>query len=265
MNPTIFYMSGTGNSYYIARTIKEAFSNAKTIDIGTLKNHKKVIESGESIGFVFPCYCHDIPKPYKTFLKKLLLTQKMVYTFAIVTHNGAPGNSFRHLANILAKKKQNLNYARALLMPGNSVIIKNYLSSKEEQDIRVSRVSTVLPSVIENIKNQASEVESIEEKLGGFIQGNVSKFVLNYLYKLPKHFNVNNSCNSCGICERVCSFDNITIKNDKPIWNNYCEACLACFHLCPQRAINLDDYSKDYIRYKHPEVSLPELLHEKYQ
>jgi MinD superfamily P-loop ATPase len=148
-------------------------------------------------------------------------------------------------------------------MPGNSVIINDFLTSADKQGIRLSQVNALLPTIISEIKHQTLYVENIKEKIGDVVQGKISKIALNYFYKLPKHFHADNTCNHCGVCKKVCSFNNIVINDGKPTWGNHCEACLACFHLCPQHAINLDNYTKDFIRYKHPDVSLAELMQNK--
>ncbi|MDR2796938.1 MAG: 4Fe-4S binding protein [Treponema sp.] len=49
---------------------------------------------------------------------------------------------------------------------------------------------------------------------------------------------INEKCNKCGTCSKVCPTGNIEIK-DKVIFGNICESCYGCVHICPQNAIHL--------------------------
>jgi len=82
----------------------------------------------------------------------------------------------------------------------------------------------------------------------------VAKRVKNYFYSDSK-------CTGCGICEKVCPSQKITMEGNKPLWqrNVDCYMCYACLNFCPTEAIQiyLKIYMKSYTpergRYPHPE------------
>ena len=53
---------------------------------------------------------------------------------------------------------------------------------------------------------------------------------------------------------------NIVLHERRPLWQGNCEQCLACIHLCPQRAIEYGNETTGKERYQHPRVKLSELL-----
>ncbi|MCK5132210.1 MAG: EFR1 family ferrodoxin [Candidatus Sabulitectum sp.] len=75
-----------------------------------------------------------------------------------------------------------------------------------------------------------------------------------------RKFTLNETCNSCGICEKVCQVGNIEMKNGKPNWLHSCEQCLACLQWCPQEAIQVGRKTAGRKRYHHPEIKASDLM-----
>lgn len=79
-----------------------------------------------------------------------------------------------------------------------------------------------------------------------------------------KDFSINNKCNGCGTCTKVCPKGNISInknlKNSKPIYGDTCESCLACINLCPQKAINIKRDKNPNARFKNENISIKEII-----
>lgn len=75
-------------------------------------------------------------------------------------------------------------------------------------------------------------------------------------------FEVNDNCNGCGICTRVCPVENIKMVNNKPEWQHRCETCYACYVFCPNDAIQgeIVAYNK---KYHHPEVKVIDMITQK--
>ena len=80
-----------------------------------------------------------------------------------------------------------------------------------------------------------------------------------YIPKMDKKFWIDEECNSCGICEKVCPAANILMKEGKPVWQKQCQQCLACIQWCPKESIQYGKKTSEYKRYHHPEIKLKEM------
>ena len=73
-----------------------------------------------------------------------------------------------------------------------------------------------------------------------------------------KNFSVDNNCNGCKTCERVCPVNNIKVEK-MPVFNNNCQHCLSCIHNCPKRSISLKK-EKNKARFINANVTLKEII-----
>jgi MinD superfamily P-loop ATPase len=72
-------------------------------------------------------------------------------------------------------------------------------------------------------------------------------------------FWVDEKCNLCLNCQRICPSSNIEIKDDKPHWNQNCEFCQACVQWCPKEAVHIknEDLSR---RYHNPAIKVKDII-----
>ena len=95
----------------------------------------------------------------------------------------------------------------------------------------------------------------------------ISTLFYNVMYvgrhKWHEKFHVNPKCKSCGLCEKICQFNNITADNGKPRWGNHCEHCVACIQLCPSHAIEYGNRTKKRKRYVNPRVCVKDIVQSK--
>jgi len=81
------------------------------------------------------------------------------------------------------------------------------------------------------------------------------------VHDMDKSFSVEDTCTSCGTCAEVCPVGNITMENDRPVWQHHCELCCACLHFCPVEAIQLSTLqgTKGRGRYRHPDLTIDDM------
>ena len=69
----------------------------------------------------------------------------------------------------------------------------------------------------------------------------------------PKPFHATSECIGCKRCEKSCPVGNITMKERRPVWGKNCTACLACYHVCPEHAVQYGKKTKGKGHYFNPD------------
>ena len=132
-------------------------------------------------------------------------------------------------------------------------VIRARLIEKEREVGRIARI----------VKDrQHGGIEGAYSRLDTFI-GKFNAFFLEHIYRTAKRFRVDESCNQCGICEKVCPRDNISIKNKSVYWGDNCEQCMACIHWCPRQAIQNGKNTLKRLRYHHPDIKVQDIIGQK--
>lgn len=70
---------------------------------------------------------------------------------------------------------------------------------------------------------------------------------------------IDETCNGCGTCVKVCPSINIEIKDKKPTFKHSCEMCFACDEWCPLSAIHHWG-RKSSVKYHHPDIKLSDMF-----
>jgi len=74
------------------------------------------------------------------------------------------------------------------------------------------------------------------------------------------NFWTNDQCKGCRTCESVCPVNNIKLVDNKPIWLDHCQQCLACIHWCPEKAIQFGKRTLNKKRYRNPTITVKDML-----
>ena len=74
---------------------------------------------------------------------------------------------------------------------------------------------------------------------------------LSVMYRPLSRMSVTEKCNGCGLCQKLCPTNNITMKDGKAVRGRNCIACTACANWCPPYAIKSRMLKGQY---RHPEV-----------
>jgi ferredoxin len=258
MKSAIYYFSATGNSLYAARRIAESLgaeAPASVVDAGRGGGD----EEAELVGLAFPVYLHKAPRIVLDFLSASHFAEG-AYVFAVATHNGGPGSCMRGVGASLRKGGSRLASGFGLLMPGNSVVIADMTNPPEERALRLGGADAALESIVAAVLSRERNDFGRREGAGSWLESRFFGAVIS-AYKVPRHFRASEGCARCGLCVRACPKSNIAMGEIGPVWGRDCELCLACFHSCPAKAIDLDAYTKDRLRYRHPKIGLEELLY----
>lgn len=243
----IFYFSGTGNSRWAAEYIANA-ANDKTTDIAEiLRNPEKLpleVSNETQIGFVFPVHGWMPPKIVRQFIKCIkVLNQSKCYIYCLMTCGDNIGEAMSLFRKDLKKAGLHLDSAFSLIMPESYVCLPGFdVDTPEDTKWKLSKAKHDIEIISEYVihKRQGADL---------LTKGPVP-FLLTYALGMPftkflvndKPFTVDaGKCIKCGKCAQVCPVNNVIGGSGQtPSWkrNGSCTDCLACYHNCPQHAIN---------------------------
>ena len=248
----VFCFSGTGNSLKAAKDVATVLGDTEII---MMRDEYKLDGKYERIGFVFPCYAGGVPKFVLQYIMTLKLNAEMAdYFFGIVTCGGSDRDSLPMLRDALLESGITLNYGKALPTVGNYIAMYPMKADVQEE----------LKSADEETENIAREIREKSTIIIGKRKFSTTMFYKAgnvYFRSNAKRLAVSDSCNSCGICEKLCPTKTIAMENGKPTFNwQKCAQCMACIQWCPKEAINAGTETVGRIRYHNPDINVTELL-----
>ncbi len=235
----IFYFSGTGNSKWVAEYLANKLDDS-VINIVDVKDKSYTFTEGQRVGLVFPVYAWSAPQIVFEFARKINVNGAFVYS--ICTCGSEAGKTMKKLGKVIP-----LNSAYSISMPSNYII---GMSSESEEEIQTKitnakeRLDTIFSDIDKCICKSDITEGSFSIIKSGLVAPMFNKFALT-----TKPFKVTEGCNSCGLCEKVCTAKTITIKDGKPTWGKECYQCLACINRCPQKAIEYGKSTVGRVRY----------------
>ncbi|MBK1812147.1 EFR1 family ferrodoxin [Clostridium sp. YIM B02505] len=242
----VLYFTATGNSLYIAKSFGgEQYSIPKLIKEG------KFDFEDEKIGIVFPSYNTGVPKLVEEFLDKVKLNSK--YIFGIVTYGMYAGGTTRHLLEIGERNHIKFSYVNEIVMVDN--FLPGFDMDKQLEKLPKKKIQENLMSIVKDVKESKRYFKK-HSIISSGIRVVSKKFMSHDNFQ--ENFIVENNCNGCKTCEKVCPVNNIKVDK-KPIFMNNCQSCLACTQNCPQNAIRLKN-EKSRTRFKNENVTLKEII-----
>lgn len=249
----IFYFTGTGNSLYVAKKISE-YNYDRVISIAEEMKKDKLeyhLEEEEAIGFVYPVYGWAPPKIVLEFIERLHIhNYKDNYIFSIATCGDNIGNTMDVLKKALNNKRIILNSGFSISMP-NTYIVLFDVDSKELEKEKLINADKRIEEINKILSKRTKEVFQLEKGPMPAFLTSVINPLFNTFGMGTKKFYATDACIGCGLCEKICPTENITVDK-KPAWGTNCTKCLACIHRCPVKAIQYGKSTFKKGRYINP-------------
>lgn len=245
----VFYFTATGNSLFIAKQ----FSDTPLSIPQELKKSDFIYEADE-IGFVFPDYAAAAPMIVREFIGKARFKAK--YIFSVITFGNASVNVAEWWDKFALEKGLKNNYVNHILM------VDNYLPVFDmNEQIKIDKkTDELLARIIEDITERKdytapSDMGWFREDMLKNMQDMHFSQTSEQLIKLDK-----DRCIGCSTCTKVCPRGNFRLTDNGLEYSGKCEFCLACIHSCAQHALSLERERNKDARYRHPEISLNEII-----
>jgi len=267
MSSEIYYFSGTGNSFSVARDIAGKI-DAELIPIASLLDKNEFSSKADTIGFVFPVYDFKAPKIMYEFVDKFNSLENK-YLFAVATYGFTPQKTLEKFDEEVRKRQGKLASGFLAQMPKSGFGKK--LNAKEEKeifDIWDKRVDSICDVIKDKKEIKFDRINSfVHLILKGVLFKELAVF-LPLIWYVMRHgweslaLNTDDKCNGCGVCVKICPTGNIKLVDGKPQWEDNCASCLGCLHWCPQEAVQTGGYGHKIKRYHHPDVSVSDMVNQ---
>ncbi len=260
----VYYFSGSGNSYYIAKEIAGKI-NAEIYPVRLLENPDKIKIDCTTVGFVFPVYDFKPPAYVIECIKNIMIKDN-TFLFCVANYGLSAGKTIEFFKKSIESDNINLSAGYTVAMPHNG-ICSSLVAEKHRQ-----KVLNTSEAKIKEISDKINRKEQ-NFKYKHFLPADVFKAgiirmfpgLLKFIFILITKgidvlaFRVEDSCNGCGICSCVCPVNNIKIVENVPVWSDRCAGCFGCLHWCPEKAITPGGYEMNIKHYHHPGVKAKEL------
>ena len=241
----IFYFSGTGNTRWAAERLAQETGEKLLFIPDEMKKGKceYALQEGERLGFCFPVHGWQPPHIVREFIcnsKFEIINYN--FTYALVTCGDSIGRTMEMLDKDLRKKGLHLDSAFSLIMPESYVCLPfMYTDTPQREHEKISKASEDLDRYIEMIKEKKVDEVHTQRGLTPWTFSHVIGAYFNNYMITDKKFTVDTDlCIHCGKCKKVCPTGDLLMKDGMPTWqhDDSCTNCLACYHHCPQHAIN---------------------------
>lgn len=257
----IFYFSGTGNTRWAAETLAQATDERLLFIPKEAKGEcYYTLAEGERIGFCFPTHGWQPPHIVRAFISRLRFSNaEGHYCYALTTCGDSIGRTMEMLnADLQAAGLPAAKSLFTLIMPESYVCLPfMYTDTPEREHEKISEARRQLAVFAQLIVDRREgEVHTVR----GLMPWAMSHIVGNYFNKhmvTDRKFRVDaDRCVHCARCSQVCPTGDLYMNDGLPDWwgKGDCTCCLACYHHCPQHAINYGSITRKRGQYYFKET-----------
>ncbi len=247
-NISIFYFSGTGNTWYASEKLKTYLNdknlNAKSYSIETLNSVESnmIIDESDIVIFGYPIYGSYVPAPMINFIKGIKKKEGKISAI-FCTQMMFSGDGARIGDLFIKEKGFKTRWGIHLNMPNNlnCGFLKFLPITNDEKklnkmmkkiDKRINKFSNYIINDIE-----FKQGFSLFSRLIAKIQRKSDSTDMNKMWKNCMSID-KNSCIRCGKCAKLCPSHNI-LKDDDGYYytQKNCSGCLRCHNFCKSQAV----------------------------
>lgn len=252
----VFYFSGTGNSKYVAQQIAAATEDQVVSINASIKQNKteEFIIKDSPVVFVCPTYAWRLPRVAEAFIRNNnFFGGKKAYFILTCASEAGAGNAIHYIKKLCEEKNWALKGFSEIFMPDNYIV----LSDGPDEKTTKGMISKAMPD-IQQAALAIKQGHTFFDGQGRGIYSSVISSVGNRLFYSffihTKGFHATDKCTGCAKCEKRCPLNNISIKNQKPVWGNTCTHCMACINRCPAEAIEYKRRTQKRARYNFEKI-----------
>lgn len=264
MKHTIFYFSGTGNTWLMADRInnrlKEEGIDSSCYSIETLDKEaiQDIVKETDHLIIGYPIYGSEAPRPMQEFIDELSRSKDKKPVSVFCTQAFASGDGANYLEKKLLSKNYTLTQTKEFKLSNNfyiPVFVRAFkVGDQEKINKRKENAFSKAERFIIAIVKQEIYVKKVS-LIGKFLGDFQRKEVDDLIKKVNNAFLIDDTCIHCNLCVSLCPVNNIKEVENQIVIGEKCVACMRCYQACPKSSILLKKASKDlkkYPRFKGP-------------
>ncbi len=276
MKISIFYFSGTGNTWWVSQKIKSIFNkkNHQT-EIYSIENNEfkwdellpSILDESDLIGVGYPVYSSSIPEIMKQWVKENLCQytkerdqEKRVFVFDTMAMFS--GDTPLLMRKILQKCGYKVRQAINIRMLSNLPQMPRLMTWDEEEQKEIlekakKKCHKLVNKTLKDKKwvmrrDPLSRLVGWIQRVGLRLEGK----------KIKEWYNIDEErCTMCTKCVRYCPVGNLSIKEEddqsKITFGDDCVFCMRCFNYCPEDAIIILERTRDTDKYRRFRGQIP--------
>jgi Pyruvate/2-oxoacid:ferredoxin oxidoreductase delta subunit len=256
MKTELYAYTGTGNSLWVARLLAKELGEAPLQFMPYPSGDFPV--KADRVGFIFPVHIWGLPVRLIRFIERLQVGPE-TRLFALAVNAGQPAATLLQLKKLLSTRAQSLSLGYSIVMPSNHTPGGGPGPEETQQKLfkgAQEKVKQIAESIFGGERKEVDRGPLWQKVLFSLVY----KMSFHHVQEMDKRFWVDDKCNGCAICSKICPASNVEMVNEKPAWLHRCEQCFACLQWCPQQAIQYGKKTAKYPRYHHPEITLKDML-----
>lgn len=255
MDFTIFYFSGTGNTWWLAETFKEiAAESGHSVNLYSLDRWRNLDfddvgrkwAASDAIGILHPIYSSDAPPIVRDFLISLprrmdISSSVRKPAFVLTTMDVFSGTGAVQLQPLLDSCRLDLRVARDFQVSSNlGIPLLTYNpASPDRLNERLLKSKEDLRETCDVIFSGGRRIW-IQWSLLGRFMGWGQRVGPKFEGRTYRYLGVDqNRCIMCMECVDNCPTDAIIKTDDTLVWTDACTDCFRCYNFCPTQAITV--------------------------
>jgi len=233
----IVYFSGTGNTEFIARTIKDEFEYRNiSCELYEITKNTGFEDKYDFYVFGAPIYAEMFPDFYTEWVKKHISKGKGRKCIVYSTQANKIACGPAVFAKNLKKAGFEVVVEDCIVMPNNYYLVLFKKFTDEQVKDAVKRARERIKVIVDKfLKNEPQLISAKGREIWG---KPIFKLFMIWSKKWAKRaLTVDmEKCTRCGLCQKGCPVRNIEVNSDKIAFFDKCVSCQRCVHKCPANA-----------------------------
>lgn len=246
MRITVFYFSGTGNTWWASEQLigilQDSGVDASCHSIERVSDDevRKLLSSSDIIGFGYPIYGSDLPAIMKAFMLALPRLERVIPTFVFCTQWMFSGDGARVASEFLDSTRFRIEWTEHVNMPNNVSVTALPLPYTNNP----ARLARILAKARAKLQRMARYILAGQPYRKGcsrwdIAMGSLQRVPFRRVFdRVRDDIDIDpERCIRCGRCVNICPAGNLTWSKGEVVADSSCIICLRCYSFCPTSAI----------------------------